>query len=301
MSTHDRERDMDDLLREDGGEIGRLYRRLPRYEPPRRLDRAVLSDAARAVHSGKPPRRQRWIFGIGSAAGIVLAAGIAWRIGHDAMSDKSIIGPAREVVPVQPISESARRKHEDAAPAEAPAPAAATQAPAAARDEASGASPTSDAIRQSARKAKTMSKPAPATAAPPPPAPKQVPVPVEAPLPQAFPEAERHQREAGAESEESTRPYGNAANPAAQGATDDKRSQPAAGAARHRQGLSSPTPPSGSVELQRDMQLAPEAWLAHIRELMRQGRSQQATESLRLFRRTHPKRPIPDDLRPLLD
>ena len=49
------------------------------------------------------------------------------------------------------------------------------------------------------------------------------------------------------------------------------------------------------------MQLAPEAWLAHIRELMRQGRSQQATESLRLFRRTHPERPIPDDLRPLLD
>ena len=42
-------RDPDDLLRDGGGEIGDLYRRLPRYEPPRRLDRAVLNEAARAV------------------------------------------------------------------------------------------------------------------------------------------------------------------------------------------------------------------------------------------------------------
>ena len=31
-------RDPDDLLRDGGGEIGDLYRRLPRYEPPRRLE-----------------------------------------------------------------------------------------------------------------------------------------------------------------------------------------------------------------------------------------------------------------------
>ncbi len=81
--NHDPDRDLDDLLGDDGGRFGGLYRRLPRYEPPRRLDRAVLGEAARAVHSGKPPRRQRWIVGVGSAAGLVLAAGIAWRIGHD--------------------------------------------------------------------------------------------------------------------------------------------------------------------------------------------------------------------------
>ena len=88
MTAHDPERDVDELLGKDGGEIGHLYRRLPRYEPPRRLDRAVLGEAARAVHSGKPPRRQRWIVGyVGSAVRAwSLAAGIAWRIGHDAMS-----------------------------------------------------------------------------------------------------------------------------------------------------------------------------------------------------------------------
>jgi hypothetical protein len=63
----------------------------------------------------------------------------------------------------------------------------------------------------------------------------------------------------------------------------------------------SPTLPSSSVELQRDMQLAPPDWLAHIRDLMQQGRRQQATESLRLFVRTHPDQRVPADLRELLE
>jgi hypothetical protein len=63
----------------------------------------------------------------------------------------------------------------------------------------------------------------------------------------------------------------------------------------------SPTPPSSSVELQRDMQLSPQDWLAHIRDLMQQDRRQQATESLRLFVRMHPDQRVPGDLRELLE
>ena len=59
--------------------------------------------------------------------------------------------------------------------------------------------------------------------------------------------------------------------------------------------------PSSSVELRRDRQLAPEAWLGQVRDLLRQGRRQQAQESLRLFHRTHPRHPVPDDLRRLLE
>ncbi len=55
------------------------------------------------------------------------------------------------------------------------------------------------------------------------------------------------------------------------------------------------------MELQRDLELAPSDWLAHIRDLMQQGRRQQATESLRLFVRKHPERRVPDDLRDLLE
>ena len=117
-------RDPDDLLREGGGEIGDLYRRLPRNDPPRRLDRAVLSEAARAVHSGKPPRRQRWIVGVGSAAGLVLAAGIAWRIGHEPIGPNQAVAPtaAPRVVPVEPISEPSRAKHETPAEDASPPP-----------------------------------------------------------------------------------------------------------------------------------------------------------------------------------
>jgi hypothetical protein len=49
------------------------------------------------------------------------------------------------------------------------------------------------------------------------------------------------------------------------------------------------------------MQRPPGEWLAHIRELERQGRHQQALESLRLFIRAHPDRKVPADLEPLLD
>jgi hypothetical protein len=58
--------------------------------------------------------------------------------------------------------------------------------------------------------------------------------------------------------------------------------------------------PSSSLELRRDMQLAPPQWLARIRQLVQEGRRQQASESLRLFRRVHPDEPLPDDLRALL-
>jgi hypothetical protein len=49
------------------------------------------------------------------------------------------------------------------------------------------------------------------------------------------------------------------------------------------------------------MQLDPETWLAHIEQLLRQGRRQQAIESLRLFRNAHPRHVLPHELRALLD
>ncbi|HEY6943336.1 MAG TPA: hypothetical protein VI238_17940, partial [Dokdonella sp.] len=137
----DPDRDLDRLLAEDGGELAALYRRLPKAEPPRRLDRSVLGAAARAVH-GHTPRRQRWLLGVGSAAGIVLAAGIAWHVGQDAVRRESqgemteLGAPTtssqnRNYVPIQPLSEPAPRhapppSSQDAAalaPAAAPQPA----------------------------------------------------------------------------------------------------------------------------------------------------------------------------------
>jgi hypothetical protein len=268
MSARDQDRDLERLLADDGGELGALYRRLPRAEPPRRLDRSVLGEAARAVH-GYTPRRQRWLFGIGSAAGVVLAAGLAWHVGQDALRrENELPSPAATVpattrptfVPVAPISESARqRARAEAQTLQEQAPAAAAPAP----------KPAPLRKAEDKRKAATpLVRPPP----PPPPAPPPPAAATAAPTAEAFPaDAEREQDAAGADKVEPRR-RANAA--------------PA---------------PSTSVELRRDMQLDPDTWLAHIEQLLRQGRRQQAIDSLRLFRNAHPRHALPDRLRALLD
>jgi hypothetical protein len=290
MTAHDPDRELDALLGEGGGKIGDLYRRLPRYEPPRRLDRAVLGEAARAVHSGKPPRRQRWIVGVGSAAGLVLAAGIAWRIGHDAMSPGEMPATeSRRVVPVEPIDEAAHAKREELAQPKSEADAASAPA----SNAAGAVNPRQDTAPQKevVRKSRASAKPStpPAMAEPPTPAP----APAAAPPPQAFPGAAEQRERAQDDFEKSGKDKLGVSETGA--AAADKRAPAAA------RGAASPTVPSSSIELQRDMQLAPHDWLAHIRQLMQQGRTQQATESLRLFVRAHPDARVPDDLRPLLD
>jgi hypothetical protein len=284
------DRDLEDLLRDDGGRLGNLYRRLPRYEPPRRLDRAVLGEAARAVRSGKPPRHQRWIIGAGSAAGIVLAAGIAWRIGHEPMTTEAGADHVR-IVPVQPITESPRVRQDEELSREAPAPAAN-----AAPQPSGRVGPPADArapkpARKSAARAETA-RPATsqasklATAAPEP-----APPPAAAASPQPFPES----RDADAQAQSPNAAAGSAnATSAAKSATGTTSSE------RLRR-VAPSTPPSRSVELQRDAQLSPDDWLSHVRELVRQGRRRQAIESLRLFVQAHPDRRVPSDLQPLLD
>ena len=285
----DPDHDLDRLLADDGGELTALYRRLPKAEPPRRLDRSVLGEAARAVR-GYTPRRQRWLLGVGSAAGIVLAAGIAWHVGQDAVRreaqgempvQSAPTAPSRNqnYVPVLPLSEPAA-KHAPpmaqdavgaAAPAAAPPPAAAKPVPRKAEARAKDVAPP-------------VAQPATPPAAPPPAAAAA------APAAEAFPaQAQRQDAEAATGAARA----GAAAESdlMAKERLDDK-------ALRTR---AAPTPPSSSVELRRDMQLAPEDWLAHVRQLLHQGRRQQAIESLRLFRNAHPRHPLPDELRALLD
>ena len=283
MSAHDPDRELESLLGDDGGELGALYRRLPKAEPPRRLDRSVLGEAARALH-GYTPRRQRWLFGIGSAAGVVLAAGLAWHVGQDALHQETQLSapapaapapatPRATYVPVAPISEPARQR---------------------AREEATQMQDAAPAVAPAAKPAppqhKAMAKPKAviptAQQAPPPP---PVPEATRASEPEAFSAAEgaREQEDASAAL------GGGSAGAAAKDSAVDKPGSP-------RRANAAPAP-SSSVELRRDMQLDPDTWLAHIEQLLRQGRRQQAIESLRLFRNAHPRHALPDELRALLD
>jgi hypothetical protein len=296
------DRDLDDLFGERGGRFGDLYRRLPRYEPPRRLDRAVLGEAARAVRSRKPPRRQRWIVGLGSAAGLVLAAGIAWRIGHEPVATD--IGADRgRVVPVQPITQTRHAGQNQEPPRNAPA--AAPEAAGSAMSQPSGGAARrsdSDALERARKSPPRAQAPRPAPSQAPKPAsaaPEPAPPPTVAARPQPFPEA--RDAAAGAKTADEAANSGNAAGSAdMQSAAKSSSRNEAATSQRLRRAAPS-APPSSSVELQRDTRLSPDDWLSHIRELVRRDRRQQAIESLRLFVRAHPERRVPDDLQPLLD
>ncbi|HEY6893395.1 MAG TPA: hypothetical protein VI258_04455, partial [Rhodanobacteraceae bacterium] len=168
----------------------------------------------------------------------------------------------------------------------APAPAAAS---APAEQRATGGV-SSDRLK-AARKQRSESKPEP-----PPPKPAQTvppPAPVAAPAPQPF---STNEQEIGqAKDADKSEVAGNAA---AAGPASGLSTEAVTSTKTRRL---SPTVPSSSVELQRDMQLAPADWLARVRDLVDQGRRQQAIESLRLFVRTHPDQRVPADLRDLLE
>ncbi len=102
------------LLSETGGEYAAVYRRLARAQPPRRLDRAVLGAAARAAR-GQEARGQRWWTWLGSAAGLVLAAGIAWRIGNEPLLAPRPQGAHDHAIQVEPIT-APRAGHRQATP-----------------------------------------------------------------------------------------------------------------------------------------------------------------------------------------
>lgn len=69
--------DIEALLGEDTALIQR-YRALPAVEPGKHLDAAILGRAAGAVR--RPAPRARWLIPLASAASVVMAAGIGWRV-----------------------------------------------------------------------------------------------------------------------------------------------------------------------------------------------------------------------------
>lgn len=291
--------DLDRLMDDDAGELGALYRRLPRVDPPKRLDRTVLGDAARAVR-GRRPRHHGWIVGFGSAAGVVLAAGIAWQIGRNVAQQSSpeAYRSSTSVVPVQPITDSTSRRRESVKETR---DSSANRTPAAANPAQDVASPQ-PTRKPEARKAAPTAPKAPAPAAPmnaaaPPPAA------VAPQAPNPFPVDDQEKKQDSTDRMQTPTTAGRAAANA--GGAMPERAQDAGASgmlgkdkSERTRSVAAPAP-SGSVELRRDMQLSPNDWIAHIQELVRQGRRQQALESLRLLRRMHPEAEIPAKLRAL--
>ena len=293
MTATDHDRDLEHLLRDDGGEWGALYRKLSRVEPPRRLDRNVLGEAARAVH-GRAPRGQRWLVGLSSAAGIVFAVGIAWHIGRDALRNPT--QPAFNTTPTVQSRDGYVPVERIHAPSAAPA-SPAMQAEISRETEAASAAPSpaesapqafpAAAARQRVA-AKTAAAPAPA-AAPPvatPPAAAATGVPVPAPTaPAGAATAAVTQGDGSGVAAEATAAGSLAISGDADTAVTSERSK-----------AQQATELKRSAELRNDLRLPPAAWIRRIRWLLDQGRREQALESLHLLRRTHPDVELPADL-----
>jgi hypothetical protein len=60
-------------------------------------------------------------------------------------------------------------------------------------------------------------------------------------------------------------------------------------------------PPAETAAAAQRVAITPAQWLDRIHQLVHDGRTREAAESLRRFHQTHPGVPIPDDLRALLD
>src|SRR5258706_2555547 len=141
---------------EDDREVERLYRQLPREEPPAAWDAKLRAEARRAVVSHRAPLvaptgRRSWYFPVAAAAVIVLAVAVTWQVEREQVDEGAPL-PQSAPVPAlrkeQKLPEQAPQKAPEArqyAPlakrAEKPAEEAKNQAPAeAARDQAPAAS-----------------------------------------------------------------------------------------------------------------------------------------------------------------
>lgn len=143
---HNNEREFEAFLAGEESELARLYRRLPQSEPDAKLDAAVLALARAAVepqrinalrHANQRHRRPWWLVGLSSAAGLVLAAGVAWQLREgvphspvDALRPTaSSSQPDRDVIPIAVLPEAPVPPPPPPAPFEDAAVAAAPAAP----------------------------------------------------------------------------------------------------------------------------------------------------------------------------
>jgi hypothetical protein len=293
MTTHHHPPTPQDPMPLDAEEralAARLARLGPHGEPSPALDARVLAAAHAATAGGARDagrghgarggaehgwRRVRWPVGVGVAASVALAAGIAWQMRP---LPAPVFAPATSTTASVPASPEPS-VYSSPTPTEAPKPQALRNLAGpvqrevddanAGQVEATQASP---AAARAAVASKAMAPPleeppivydapSPVDVQAPPPAPPAPPAPVAAqPSPMPPPvAAPRTTQDADADAPEADVPPATAASPQVR-----------------------------------------DAWLARIRELAAGGRSDDARASLAEFRRRYPAFAIPDDLRPLL-
>ncbi|MEP7185058.1 MAG: hypothetical protein ABI767_04405 [Rhodanobacter sp.] len=267
-------------------ELRAFYGKLPQKEPGPALDAAVLRAAAEAVSAGdtRPgkTRAPRWLIGLGSAATLVLAAGLAWQMRGMPPTDN--VSPnvtasadvAKKAVTTR--ASAARQMTHDSATEQA-APSELSPPPEPAKQ------PPPKRMMQAARSGhvlKTMT---------------------DKPSPQAIQgyAADSQVVRSGApvvhETEAARRPS-SGARAASNRAMPSPRVSPQAKTAKSLPAPAAPGPPL-PVEQMSAMSIPGDvpAQLQQIRQLYALGRDQEARAKLLAFHKAHPHQELPDDLR----
>jgi Meckel syndrome type 1 protein len=296
------------------------YRALDKENPPAALDTAILAASRRAV-GARPTvagaRLRRWALPISIAAVIVLTMSLTLRVQLE-RSDLESAEPMPTVSAVPPVPQSRSADDKDAprsAALESKGEVRATakqNRPADVRAKAKPAAESPAALEsplsvrgagereQSALARKAMKTPPARTEAPP--AAKRAPAPAAAAG--GFVQAPPARPAASAEST-ATAPLGATAVPGASRpdeTTGRARQMPAeadanAGRAASRMALEDRVQPLAEQAGKADADLSPRDWLERIARLRRDGRTQEADESLAAFRRRYPDYEIPKELR----
>jgi Meckel syndrome type 1 protein len=260
-------------------ELAALYRKLPQREPAAALDDAVRRMAAAAVSSGRMRRRARWPVALGTAATLVLAVGLGWR-----MREMPSSMPASP--PTASIADHAATAGEAATPLPSPpamhaprqiAPAATGYASDARQPRATAIAPARMAMKArstssaNVQPAAPAAKPAPASGAG-----KLAALPP--PVEEAS--AERHAAATAADTIGPAEP----AKPAVAAPANLPASMPAAA-------------PAANGTAAADAEANPAQELDAIGRLFAQGHADEARRRLRAFHRAHPHWVLPDALR----
>jgi hypothetical protein len=316
-----------DPLTPEEREIARQLARLGApAEPSSTLDAGILSAARTAAKPAagsstalRPRLRRRWPVGLGLAASLALAVGVAWQLrplpdagvkyseapASAPMRDASLASGAG-MADSAPAGE-AQRQEQAARNGEAMIPPAPAET-AARRQTAPIAGDAREAGTPTAAEPETapvvFDAPAPTAfpAAPPPPPPAPVvspapqpdlsALPSGAPAPSAARDASRERKGNAARADAETRARAEALDRIE--VTGSRIRQDDADAYRDQPFDEDPPASADSPEVRK-------AWLTRIRELVAAGELDAASASLREFRRRYPLTPLPDDLRPLIE
>jgi hypothetical protein len=278
-------------------ELAALYRQLPQHEPDPALDAAVLRAAAQAlepngaqpavpVERRKAPRepgdwvhpkpaavtpvaptgsarkfRPRWLVGLSSAAALVLAAGLAWRM-HES--------PRTASAPVASGSVAPAQAEAVAAASNAPAPPAPVAAPP--EQAAPPALAAAPPARMAARPRQTVADK------------------------QAAPAA-REEQLAGATRPAAADANAQATNETAAKVAKPVAAEATAGAPYMQATMvAAPAPPAAAADTAANASDTPAQELDKIRQLFAQGHDDEAQQRLAAFRRAHPQWELPPEL-----